>query len=43
MQKIFELKNNNWIKTENYNPTKKDIILYDIVNGIMQPVGIGQF
>ena len=40
--KISQIKNNNWTES-NYNENLKSIILYNIVNGVMQPIGIGQF
>jgi hypothetical protein len=40
--KIYRIKNNVWTETK-YNPYLRNIILYDIVDGIMQPIGIGQF
>jgi hypothetical protein len=40
--KIYQIKNNVWTETK-YNPSLRNIILYDIVDGMMQPIGIGQY
>lgn len=40
--KYFKLFQNNWIETT-YNQYARHIILYDLINGVMTPIGIGQY
>ena len=40
--KFYQIKNNQWTESS-YNVNLRHIILYDIVDGIMQPIGIGQY
>ncbi len=43
MAKIFNLNNGKWVEVQFYNPTKKDIIVYENINGFIVPIGIGQY
>lgn len=40
--KYFEIKNSKWVECS-YNLNAKHIVLYDIIDGLMTPIGIGQY